>query len=86
MRPGGLSWLAANADSFPVVVHVNSSPLCPECSIEVTRVVTLGAEGDSLSPDEFTVIDRSARGQFFAMDDSRTRILIYDSAGALAAE
>ena len=63
---------------------VTDQPACPRCTIELRKVVTLGANGDSVSPDIMATVARDSKGNFYVGPvDTPGAVLIYDSSGRI---
>ena len=76
--------LAAFALQAPRRVEISSAPACGGCSIELTRVATLGQPDDSLllGPQSLDVATDGG-GRFVAVASTHDRLLVFDSTGAL---
>ncbi|HEU4630222.1 MAG TPA: hypothetical protein VFS08_10800 [Gemmatimonadaceae bacterium] len=68
----------------PAAVVIESSPSCPRCSLEVTRIATLGAAEDPSGLFHAFDLDHDGRGRFIAAPaDDRSQFLPYDARGRL---
>jgi hypothetical protein len=63
-------------------LEVGDRPSCPGCTIELRKVVTLGAAGDSVSPDMFATVARDSKGNFYVGPvDTPGAVLVYSANG-----
>lgn len=54
---------------------------CPTCTVQVTQVMTVGSEHDSLIPDDATDVVRLENGEFVAIAAGGDRLLRYGADG-----
>ena len=72
------------ASRQPRTIVVPDTPSCPRCSLELTRIVTIGQSGDSISPDLYATVARSSANRYFvAPIDVPGAIGVYDQRGRL---
>ena len=79
-----LSALGSVVAAQPAMVTLPAEPTCRTCTIELTKVATLGRPTDSVLLGQVVgFIAVNSRGEFFAPASSQFQVAIYDSLGRL---
>jgi hypothetical protein len=79
-----LSALSGGAAAQPVTTILAAEPTCRTCTIELTKVATLGKANDSVLLGQIVgVIAVNSRGEYFAPASSQFQVAVYDSVGRL---
>src|SRR5690349_12484426 len=76
----GAASAAARAQST-VTIDASKGASCSGCTIELTKIASLGRSSDEEIPTWYSSLTVDSRGRYFLTGADRKRILVYDSAG-----
>ena len=64
-------------------IAIDYTPTCSQCTVALTRVVTLGRPTDPASPHSVPWLVGDSQGRFFAIADTHDQVLVYAPDGRL---